>query len=111
MPAYMKEQYGDKAHPLHSKFIELVKKGCPRSGCGEELYHRGGFLIGQVFCSDVHVCAHEFEFDGNGWKQNADGSVGQLNERFRDYEHTNAYKEEKKRKAEEKANRKSGVAA
>ena len=95
MPSYMKEHVGLKEHPEHEKFMELVRKGCPK--CGERLYQKGGFPIGLVHCDNIYDCDYEFEYLDGAWKLGENGMPGRLNERFRSYEQTDAYRAEKRR--------------
>ncbi len=90
MSAIMKEHYVPE-HPGHEEFMKLVKKGCPR--CGDRLYQKGLWPIGEVYCDNYLECAHEFVYNGNGkWLDGPDGKPGQLNERYKFPTQTAEYK-------------------
>ena len=89
MSAIYKDFYTPE-HPGYEEYMKLVKKGCPK--CGERLYNSSTWPTGLVYCSDVHVCAMEFQYDGHGgWILDANGKPGKLNERFRFSNETEEY--------------------
>ena len=82
-------------HPGYDKYIALCKKGCPR--CGNRLFNSTSWPIGLVYCSDVHACAFEYEYDGDGgWILDSNGKPGKLNERFRFINETEEYRNKAK---------------